>query len=74
MGANNGLGVMLLQERKSGEMKQLEAPESNSTWIRFGADEKGKNERVFVWNGGKCCSIRTRAVRVMQQINRLIAN
>jgi hypothetical protein len=33
MGVDNGLGVMLLQVRKLGEMKQSEAPESNSMQI-----------------------------------------
>jgi hypothetical protein len=42
MGADNGLGVMLLRVRKLGETKQLEAPESNSTQIPSELMKRGR--------------------------------
>jgi hypothetical protein len=48
MGVDNGLGVMLLQVRKLGETKQLEALESNSTQIPLELMKRGRmKESLF---------------------------
>jgi hypothetical protein len=48
MGADNGLGVMLLGVRRLGETKQSEALESNSTWIPLEPMKRGRmKESLF---------------------------